>query len=83
MQGKGKFEIEFDGKMRKKKKSPAYSRAYILIFGVNTLKIEQALMIQIESLTFPLEFHLSLKFVVRYPGPLRRVERRFRSDILF
>lgn len=45
MQGKGKFEIEFKGKIKIKKKSPAYSRAYISIFGVNTLKIEQALLI--------------------------------------
>ena len=30
MQGKGKFEIEFEGKIKIKKKSPAYSRAHIL-----------------------------------------------------
>ena len=30
MQGKGKFEIEFEDEMKIKKKSPAYSRAYIL-----------------------------------------------------
>lgn len=30
MQGKGKFKIEFEGKIKIKKKSPAYSRAHIL-----------------------------------------------------